>query len=62
MNGKRCLDGEMESGGVRVWGSVVWIGVELRAGLGGCVVWVLQGVLLSRFKASSITNPGGGLT
>ena len=34
----------------------------LVGGLGGCVVWVLLSVLLSRFKASSITHPGGGLT
>ena len=50
-NDKRCLDGRLDCG--MVW--VVWIGL----GLGGCVVWVLQGVLLSRFKASSITDPGG---
>ena len=40
--------------------SLVWGG--LMVGLGGCVVWVLLSVLLSRFKASSITHPGGGLT
>ena len=40
--------------------SLVWGG--LMVGLGGCVVWVLLSVLLSRFKASSITHPGGRLT
>ena len=44
--------------GVRRGNVVVW----LMVGLGGCVVWVLLSVLLSRFKASSITHPGAGLT
>ena len=38
------------------------LGLGRWGGLGGCVVWVLLSVLLSRFKASSITYPGGGLT
>ena len=44
--------------GVGLGNVVVW----LMVGLGGCVVWVLLSVLLSRFKASSITHPGGRLT
>ena len=35
---------------------------RVMVGLGGCVVWVLLSVSLSRFKASSITHPGGRLT
>ena len=55
------LEMRMEGVGFDVewWGNVV---VWLMVGLGGCVVWVLLSVLLSRFKASSITHPGAGLT
>lgn len=42
-----------------VWGEVKF---KVWGSLGGCVVWVLLSVLLSRFKASSIIHPGGGLT
>ena len=55
---KRCLD---DIGWVR-W--MVWSegGIGIKVVIGGCVVWVLLSVLLSRFKASSITDPGCGLT
>ena len=42
-----------------IWGEVEF---KVWGGLGGCVVWVLLSVSLSRFKALSISYPGGGLT
>ena len=55
---KRCLD---DVGWVR-W--MVWSegGIGIKVVIGGCVVWVLLCVLLSRFKALSISYPGGRLT
>lgn len=42
-----------------MWGEVKF---KVWGSLGGCVVWVLQGVSLSLLESPSITHPGGRLT